>query len=87
MTALCGRAGPAPRDMTRPATWTDCRVRLGGIRKGLPTAVMPPLRIGSEGLPKTPRRVEAVGLPRIRSTRAATSRRLALWSTASESRL
>ena len=44
MTALCGRAGPAPRDMTRPATWTDCRVRLGRIRKGLPTAVMPPSR-------------------------------------------
>ena len=49
MTALSGRAGPAPRDMTCPATWTDCRVWLGGIRKGLPTAVMPPSRIGSEG--------------------------------------
>src|SRR3954463_16627234 len=47
---------------------------------GIPRAVIPPSRNGSEGPPETPRRVEAMGLPRMRSPRGATSRRVALWS-------
>jgi hypothetical protein len=56
------------------------RARAGGTRNGLPTAVLPPSRIGSEGPPKTPRRVEAMGLPHKRSPRGSTRRRVALWT-------
>jgi hypothetical protein len=53
---------------------------VGGTRNGLPTAVLPPSRNRSEGPPKTPRRVETMGLPRKRSPRGSTRRRVALWS-------
>ncbi len=45
-----------------------------------PTAVFRPSWNRSEGPPKTPRRVEAMGLPRMRSPRGSTRRRLALWT-------
>ena len=60
--------------------WRGSRIRLGGIEPGLPTAVTPPSRNGPEGPPKMPRRVEAMGLPRMGSPRGATSRRMALSS-------
>jgi hypothetical protein len=56
------------------------RARAGGTRNGLPTAVLPPSRNRSEGPPKTPRRVETMGLPRKRSPRGSTRRRVALLS-------
>jgi hypothetical protein len=45
-----------------------------------PTAVNPPSKDGSEGPPNTPRRVETMGLPRKRSPRGSTRRRVAQWS-------
>ncbi len=53
-----------------------------GGRTGLdsPTAVLPPTWDVSKGPPKTPRRVETMGLPQMRSPRGSTKRRVALWS-------
>jgi hypothetical protein len=56
------------------------RPRAGGTRNGLPTAELPPSWNRSEGPPKTPRRVETMGLPRTRSPRGSTRRRVALWT-------
>jgi hypothetical protein len=55
---------------------------LGRAGAGLdsPTAVLRPSWDGSKGPPKTPRRVETMWLPRMRSPRGSTRRRVALWS-------
>jgi hypothetical protein len=54
--------------------------RPGQARNGLPQGGLASLINGSEGPPETPRRADTMGLPRKRSPRASTSRRVAVWS-------